>query len=351
MLNKFKLTPSLTILIVFLAVSINYVIATKEQDNNPATTSAASAAASNDDFEEIPFTELLTSNWQIPVAMITAFILAYSVGANDVANPFGTAVGSGALTVKQVYIMATIFETAGAALLGLVVAKTIRNELIFVDKFTVDLFVLGEICAMFGAAAWQIIATIFGLPVSGTHSIVGATCGFALVEAGMAAVQWMKIGKIVASWFFSPLMAGGLAVALYLYIIKARILEAEDAEAEKAGKNPKVKSTLFWLPIFYAATVGFNIWAIGTKGLKMFFKDFYNTASASQKNTAIFGTAGVLAIVTYVLVKYLKLENWYESANLYNSVINDLDEQNFNEDDAVENVRFGFLDPRSCYFS
>lgn len=90
--------------------------------------------------------------WLLVVGFIIAFILAFSVGANDVANSFGTAVGSGVVTLRQACVLATIFETVGAILLGAKVSETIRSGIIDVQMYNGSEAVLmaGSISAMFG---------------------------------------------------------------------------------------------------------------------------------------------------------------------------------------------------------
>ena len=229
------------------------------EENEPKVTESS---------ETMSFTEIFLQKWQMPVALITAFGLAFAVGGNDVANPFGTSVGSGALTIRQVYILAAIFETLGALLLGGVVAETIRKKILHVDNFrgNEEYFVLGEICAMLGAAAWQIIATIFGLPISSTHSIVGSTIGFSVVQAGWGSVQWSQILRIAISWVTSPVCAGVLAAGLYVFVIKNQIL---------ANPGTSLSKTIMFLPIFYALTVAFNAWSIGYKGSEVYFPQFH----------------------------------------------------------------------------
>lgn len=59
--------------------------------------------------------------WIVVLGFLVSFVLAFGVGANDVANSFGTSVGSKVLTIRQACILATIFEIAGAVLIGMTV--------------------------------------------------------------------------------------------------------------------------------------------------------------------------------------------------------------------------------------
>ncbi|XP_029329824.1 sodium-dependent phosphate transporter 1 isoform X1 [Mus caroli] len=191
--------------------------------------------------------------WMLILGFIIAFVLAFSVGANDVANSFGTAVGSGVVTLKQACILASIFETVGSALLGAKVSETIRNGLIDVELYneTQDLLMAGSVSAMFGSAVWQLVASFLKLPISGTHCIVGATIGFSLVANGQKGVKWSELIKIVMSWFVSPLLSGIMSGILF-FLVRAFILRKADP----------VPNGLRALPIFYACTIGINLFSI-----------------------------------------------------------------------------------------
>uniref|UniRef100_UPI003AB0D6CD sodium-dependent phosphate transporter 1-A n=1 Tax=Centroberyx gerrardi TaxID=166262 RepID=UPI003AB0D6CD len=198
--------------------------------------------------------------WLLVVGFIIAFILAFSVGANDVANSFGTAVGSGVVTLRQACILATIFETVGSILLGAKVSETIRQGIIDVRMYNGSEHVLmaGSISAMFGSAVWQLLASFLKLPISGTHCIVGATIGFSMVARGHQGVKWMELLRIVASWFLSPLLSGIMSGILF-YFVRKFILNKADP----------VPNGLRALPIFYAVTMGINLFSIMFTGAPM----------------------------------------------------------------------------------
>jgi PiT family inorganic phosphate transporter len=163
--------------------------------------------------------------------------MAWNIGANDVANSMADAVGSGALSVKQAVIAAGICEFAGAVLVGSHVTDTIRKGIVdpsalaslpgMLEGEPAALLVIGMAAALLSAAIWLNFATIIGMPVSTTHSIVGAVAGFGIVAAGISSVHWVKMGQIVASWFISP-FAGGLMAFIIFKIISRMILGQEN---------------------------------------------------------------------------------------------------------------------------
>lgn len=163
------------------------------------------------------------------LAGVFGLFMAWGIGANDVANAMATSVGSKALTIKQAIIIAAIFEFAGAVLAGGQVTKTIRKGIIDAGGLTAtpELLVYGMLAALLAAGCWLLIASHKGWPVSTTHSIIGAIVGFAIVGIGMHAVNWGKIGFIVASWVISPLLAGVIAFAIFRSVQKL-ILDTEN---------------------------------------------------------------------------------------------------------------------------
>ena len=169
--------------------------------------------------------------WAYVIAIAAGLFMAWSIGANDVANAMGTSVGSGALTLRNAIIVAAIFEFLGAFFVGQHVSETIRKGILPIEelgKITdadgvlvgANLYVYGMMGAILAAATWLLVATYFGLPVSTTHSIVGSVLGFGIVVfwGNLDVIEWGTVGKIVSSWIVSPLLAGGFSCLVFLAI-------------------------------------------------------------------------------------------------------------------------------------
>ena len=193
------------------------------------------------------------------LAIVFGLFMAWGVGANDVANAMGTSVGSGALSFKQAIIIAAIFEATGAILAGGQVTDTIRNKIIDVQLFihTPTLLVYGMLASLLAAGTWLLIATRFGLPVSTTHSIIGAILGFGLIVLGNAAIYWHKVINIVLSWVISPVLSG---IVAFLLSRSAKWLIFDSTEPIRSAQR------LVPCYIFLVAYVIFMVTL--TKGLK-----------------------------------------------------------------------------------
>ncbi len=173
-------------------------------------------------------------------AIVVGFYMAWNIGANDVANSMACAVGSKAMTVFWAVVLAAVCNFCGAVLVGSHVADTVRKGIIDTQAFTDDPRMLahGMLCALLAAAVWLNLASCFGMPVSTTHSIVGAVVGFGVLEAGLRHVYWAKLGQIVASWFISPLAGGIIAFVIFKLIL--RYILSVDGPAAAARKGVPV---------------------------------------------------------------------------------------------------------------
>ncbi|MEO1933347.1 MAG: inorganic phosphate transporter [Myxococcales bacterium] len=172
--------------------------------------------------------ELFGMSFALILGATLAIYMAWAIGANDVANAMGTSVGSGALTITGAVIVAGLLEFLGAFLAGGHVTNTVRKGML--DEALVaanpELVLYGMLAALASAGTLLIGATRFGLPVSTTHSIVGAIVGFGAVGLGIDAVAWGKIAQIVASWVTSPLLGGVLAFLIF-GLIRNQVLDRD----------------------------------------------------------------------------------------------------------------------------
>jgi len=156
------------------------------------------------------------------LAVVVALYMAWNIGANDVANAFGTPVGSGAITFRKALILAGIFEFAGAFLAGSNVTDTIRGNIVYPEMFAAEpmVFAIGMLAALLGASLWLNLATYLSQPVSTTHAIIGAVIGFGVVAQGPSAIQWHKLGSIASSWLISPLVGALLSFLIYHGLVR-----------------------------------------------------------------------------------------------------------------------------------
>ena len=190
-------------------------------------------------------------------AIVAGAYMAWNIGANDVANAMGTSVGSGALTLMGAVVLAGIFEFLGAVLVGSHVTNTIRGGILEVGAFEPGgvigadgplVLALGMLSALLAAGLWLHVATFFSLPVSTTHSIVGALIGIGIVSLGLGGVDWGTVGSIVASWFVSPVLGAGLGFLTFI-MIRRRILKRSDPIVATRAMAPWLMGTVAMLMV------------------------------------------------------------------------------------------------------
>jgi PiT family inorganic phosphate transporter len=202
------------------------------------------------------------SHLLVVAAMIGGY-MALNIGANDVANNVGPAVGSRALTLTGAILIAMIFEGAGALIAGGEVVGTIKKGIINPDLIAnTDVFVWVMMAALLAGALWLNLATAFGAPVSTTHSIVGGVLGAGIAAGGWGIADWGKMSQIAASWVISPVL-GGIIAAGFLYTVKRTITYRKDKIAAAKRMVPVLIGIMAWAFGAYLMLKGFKkIWKI-----------------------------------------------------------------------------------------
>jgi len=241
----------------------------------------------------------------LAVTALLGLYMAWNIGANDVANSMAPAVGSNAISLKRAIILASICEFAGAVLVGGHVTDTVRKGIVdpnFIASIpgmqqgdAATLFVIGMSAALLAAALWLNISTWTGMPVSTTHSIVGAVAGFGIAAAGFGAVNWQKMGQIVASWFISP-VAGGILGFIFFKIIVVSILGREKPARAAIKITPYI--VFFLVMVVTLATV--------YKGLKHLIKGLDWLTDTHTLLLAIILSMISAAVSKILIRRYLK---------------------------------------------
>jgi len=207
-------------------------------------------------------------NFVVVAAAAFGAYMAVNIGANDVANNMGPAVGANALTMGGAILIAAIAESAGALLAGGDVVSTISKGIIDPARINdTNVFIWAMMAALISSALWVNLATWVGAPVSTTHSVVGGVMGAGIAAAGLSVVSWGTMGKIAASWVISPVL-GGIVAAGFLALIKAQIIYKDD----------KIAAARKWVPILVGIMVGAFAAYLAVKGLKRIVKIDLQTA-------------------------------------------------------------------------
>ena len=219
------------------------------------------------------------------LAAVIGGYMAINIGANDVANNVGPAVGSKALTMTGAILIAVLMESAGAIIAGGDVVSTIKKGIIDPAFFGDDVqsFIWAMTAALLAAAIWLNVATALGAPVSTTHSIVGGVLGAGIAAGGWGIADWGKVQQIVASWVISPVM-GGVIAATFLFIINRAVLDQKDLRGAAKKTVPILVAIMAW---------AFTTYLI-LKGIKKLIKIEFIPA---------LGIGFVFAVITYFIVR------------------------------------------------
>jgi len=238
-------------------------------------------------------------------ACAIAFYMAWSIGANDVANAMSTAVGAKAITHRQAVLISGVLVFFGAVLVGPHVSETIKSGIINVESIQSNLLILGFISSLLAAAIWATISSWKEMPISTTHSIIGALMGFGIIAGGMDSVNWLKIGSVAASWLLSPVV--GCIIAFFVFKILVKLI---------FSKKEPVKSAKIVGPVI----IGITVFLVAASLLfKTPISKNYNI-SDFQGLIISFLVAIIIGIISIILLRKIqakKEEDYFTVENIF----------------------------------
>lgn len=230
------------------------------------------------------------ANILLIISFALSFYMAWNIGANDIANSMGSAVGAKAISLKQAIFIGSFLCLLGAVLVGGHVTSTIKKGIINTENITdIKILVNGLLATLAAAGLWVTFSTWKAWPVSTTHSIVGALVGFGLFAGGAETIAWHKLLQVMASWISSPLLAGIMAYILFK-IIKNHILMSENSK----------KACLKIAPFF-----------VGLTFLIVTLSVFFKTPIGEKLSLSLYANITITALITllsifagYFLISY-----------------------------------------------
>lgn len=171
---------------------------------------------------------------------ILSFLMSFSIGANDAANALATSYGSNALRLLWLVILGSIFEFIGAFWCsGHVAGKLVGNVIQTIDTLeseVVEKMMLGTSIASF---VFIMASSVFGMPISGTHTVVGALIGSGLATLGAESINWGKLGIIASSWVVAPILSIALCGLFFVIVCSFTLNSARNS----------FKARLLWLTL------------------------------------------------------------------------------------------------------
>jgi len=283
--------------------------------------------------------------WIVISGGFFAFIASMGIGSNDAANAFATSVGSKTLTIKQASLIAVIFETGGAILMGSHVTDTIRKGIADYECFenNPELLMYGCMWVIISVSGWLFLASYLEMPVSTTHSCVGGMIGMTIALAGTECVIWYKevdsfpyiggVGGIIMSWFLSPIFSGIISSTLFA-TIRSQVL-----------RYPYESKRLnYTYPILVGSTLVINCFFIIYKGAKGIGLDDLETSTIIIicLGTGLFGVIITIPLITKIR-KIVNVKCIVSNSTTFNTISYNQN-SDFNNQNSDFNIRENYIE-------
>ncbi|KIP99764.1 inorganic phosphate transporter [Agrobacterium tumefaciens] len=179
-------------------------------------------------------------------AVIIGAYMAMNIGAKDVANNVGPAVGAKALPLAAALIIGAICEVMGAVITGGNVVETISSGIINTRSIPESsIFAWAMLSALMTAALLVNLSNYLKAPISTTHTVVGGVAGAGTAAYGFAAVDWFSLSRIAMTWVATPFISAFFAILLLAFINKYIIYRTD-----------KIAAARTWVPVLIGIMSG-----------------------------------------------------------------------------------------------
>ena len=154
---------------------------------------------------------------ELVIVIVLALIFDFLNGMRDASNIVATMISSRAFGPRTALGIAAVAEFLGPFLFGVVVAKTIGNDIVQSDVLSLEVIA----SALIGAIVWNLITWYFGIPGSSSHALIGGIIGAVIIGAGFGAIKLSGLYKVLVALFTSPLIGFlvGFAITRLIYLL------------------------------------------------------------------------------------------------------------------------------------
>ena len=157
---------------------------------------------------------------ELIIVIVLALIFDFLNGMRDASNIVATMISSRAFSPRTALGIAALAEFFGTFLFGVVVAKTIGNDIVQSDVLTLEIIA----SALIGAIIWNLVTWYFGIPGSSSHALIGGLMGAVIMGAGLGAIKFAGLNKVLLALFTMPLVGfiAGFVITRFIYFFGAR---------------------------------------------------------------------------------------------------------------------------------
>ena len=181
--------------------------------------------------------------WFVILIIFLALVFDFLNGANDRANAIATVTATKALTPVKALILASVFNLAGACV-STKVAETLGGII-----FPVDITLVIIAVGVFGAVVWVFICTLFGIPISVSHSLVGGLLGAGIAAGGSGIINWdilnNKVFLAIVLGPFAGFVAGALLFSFISWLLYLFFKKTPATATEGVFKKLQIISASF----------------------------------------------------------------------------------------------------------